>query len=375
MKLAYIFNVRLPTEKAHGIQVMKMCEAFSLNGAKVKLIIPARFNKISGSPFDFYSVKKTFSIVRLACLDILVFINGRFGYLVETLTFLISARIYLWLYQLKNGKPEILYSREELIGLFFKNYFLEIHTLPARAGFIHKLSWRRAKKLIVLTKMLKEELVKIGIPEGKILVAPDGVDLDIFGIEISKKDAREKIGLPIDKKLALYCGSFYLYGWKGVDVLLSAIKYFSPDITAVLIGGRKEDIEEIKKNYPQENLILFEHQPHGQIPYFLKAADVLILPNKKGDPISEKYTSPLKLFEYMAAKRPIVASDLPSIREVLDEKNSFLVEAGDPKSLAEGIKEVVGDQNFGEKKSSQAYDRVKGYTWKKRAEKILEPLL
>jgi glycosyltransferase involved in cell wall biosynthesis len=83
------------------------------------------------------------------------------------------------------------------------------------------------------------------------------------------------------------------------------------------------------------------------------------------------YMSPLKLFEYMASKRPIVASDLPSIREILNEQNSVLVEPDNPEKLAEGIKRILADNNFAEKISNQAFQDVQQYTWQKRVEQIL----
>ena len=80
-----------------------------------------------------------------------------------------------------------------------------------------------------------------------------------------------------------------------------------------------------KKAKGSENILVLGHKPHKTMPVFLKAADVLVLPNSAKEEISRSYTSPLKLFEYMASGRPIVASDLPSIREVLNENNSLLV--------------------------------------------------
>jgi len=117
--------------------------------------------------------------------------------------------------------------------------------------------------------------------------------------------------------------------------------------------------------------LLITQKPNKEIPFYLKAADVLVLPNKKGEDISEKYTSPLKMFEYMASKRPIVASDLPSIREILNDHNSIIMEPNDPQKLAEGIKEAL-NQDLSQKISQQAFSDVQSYTWEKRTKKILE---
>ena len=83
------------------------------------------------------------------------------------------------------------------------------------------------------------------------------------------------------------------------------------------------------------------------------------------------YMSPLKMFEYMAAKRPIIASDLPSVCEVLNKENAILVKPDNPESLAQGIKKILEDKELANKMSYQAFSDVENYTWHKRVENIL----
>ena len=103
----------------------------------------------------------------------------------------------------------------------------------------------------------------------------------------------------------------------------------------------------------------------------MKACDALVLPNKKGDAISEKFTSPMKLFEYMASGVPIIASDLPSIREVLDENSAIFFEAGNSKDLHSAIQKLFSaPSRTREKLSLRAVSLSREYDWKKRGEKI-----
>ncbi|MEK7478858.1 MAG: glycosyltransferase, partial [Patescibacteria group bacterium] len=78
-----------------------------------------------------------------------------------------------------------------------------------------------------------------------------------------------------------------------------------------------------------------------------------------------------KMFEYMASKKPIIASDLPSIKEVLNDKNALLVKEGDPEDLAQGIKNILNDKRFAENLTTQAFIDVKKYSWQERVKKIL----
>jgi glycosyltransferase involved in cell wall biosynthesis len=376
MKLVYIANARIPTEKAHGIQIMKMCEALAqcdannankANKIEVELVVPRRFNPIKIDPFEYYDAERVFKIKRLPCLDLVYFGLEKFGFLIQTITFLISAKIYLFF-----KRYDILYTREQLTGLFFNNYVLELHSLPKKLNWFYKKIWKKAKSFIALASFIKNELVDAGFDRNNILVSPNGVDFEKFDLKIKKEDARKKIGFPLDKKIVLYAGSFYLHDWKGIDILLNADKFLNDEYLLVLLGGSKEEIELIKINYKLSNILLIEKRSHREIPVYLKSADVLVLPNKKGNYISEKYTSPLKLFEYMASGAPIIASDLPSIREILNENNAVLVEPNNAEKLAEGIKKVLLNKDLADKISKQAFKDIQEYTYQKRAEKILE---
>lgn len=369
MKIIYIANARIPTEKAHGIQIMEMCHAFAQNDCEVELLVPKRINPIKDEAFRYYGINRSFKLTKLPCIDLIPVGLGKFGFLVQTITFFISVKIYLFL---KNY--DILYTRDPLAGLFLRDFVLELHNLPQRISRPHIYIWRKAKILVVLTSFIKNTLIKNGISRDKILVAPDGVNLDLFDINISKEEAVKKVNLPADKKIIMYAGSFYLYDWKGIDILLDSIKYFfQKDIVFVLVGGNNEEILKIKERYQFENLILISHVPYGNVPVYLRSADVLVLPNKKGDIMSEEYTSPLKLFEYMTSGAPIVASDLPAIREVLNENNSILVEPNNPEELARGINKALTLENSDKfhKNSVFAKEKVKDYTWDKRVNKII----
>lgn len=357
--------MRLPTEKAHGIQIMEMCQAFSNLDIKLELVVPQRFNKIKKNPFSYYNTSSNFKITHLPCLDLipLDFILGRLSYLITTSSFLLVAKIYSLF-----KKYDLIYSRTLLTSLFFKKIVLEIHSLPKKIKPVHRYLWKRAYRLVVLTNIMKKELVAAGILEDKILVAADGVDIEKFSINNNKKEAREKLNLPLDKKIAMYTGSFFLHSWKGVGNVLQAASKL-PGHLFILVGGTKKEVDALSKEVAA-NVLLIEKQPHSQIPLYLKAADILLLPNTKEKDVSEKYTSPLKLFEYMASKRPIVASNLPSIKEVLNEKNSLLVEPT-IQGLVSGINKISQDEDWADKISAQAYIDVQNYSWQKRAQNII----
>src|SRR3989338_1038333 len=183
-KLFYIANARLPTEKAHGMQIMKSCEAFARAGIEVELIVPRRRNPMAADPFEYYKVERSFTIRTAPTFDTVRF--GRLGFLIELFSFLVAARAYLlW-------KRCFVYTREEWVGLFFGRFALETHAVPHQSGFLRRYISRKARVHFVLTSFIKTELIRQGVTENRIAIAPDAVDLLQFDIPLSKASAREK---------------------------------------------------------------------------------------------------------------------------------------------------------------------------------------
>ena len=388
--MIYIADTRMPTEMAHGLQIMKMCEAFVKNGADLELIVPLRFgiSKIAKrDPFDYYKVERIFKIRKIFCFDLtpLNRFLGPVSYLVQALSFSFFASIYLLF-----KKTDIIYSRDRF-SLFFlalflsrsprceagrkadkKNIVFEMHKIHKS---LFKFLLKRVKKIVVITNGLKSVLRNRGIGEDKIIVAPDGIDLEDFIIQETKEECRKKLGLPIDKKIVLYTG--HLYKWKGVETLALSSEFLDDDYLIVIVGGIKWYLSNFKKFVQKNNLrniICLGHRDYTEIPYFLKAADCLVLTGTKTSEISDKFTSPMKMFEYMASKTPIVASDLSSFREVLNEGNSVLIEPDNPEKLAQGIKKVLANLDIAHKISNQAFQDVQKYAWQKRGERIIHNL-
>ncbi len=370
MKIKYITNVRIPTSRAQGYAVMKMCEEFSGLGVDLQLIVPNRTNNEGeNDPFKYYGVKQNFNIKKVRSLDFLggneVF--GKLFYWTDMLSFLFS----LW-FSREISKGDVLYTRDYLVPLVFsgKSFIcLEIHDIP-NSSVLFRLALKKTKLFFVLTSHIKNLLVEFGVSESKIHIMPSGVDLNLFNNQVSTKEAREKLSLPQDKKMVVYTGHFYK--WKGVDTLAKSARLL-PEVLFVFVGGVDPELREFKNRHRDvKNIIVLPFQPREVMPLYLKAGDVLVVPNSGESKISSDYTSPLKLFEYMASGRPVVASELPSIMEVLDEKTCVFAKPDREESFAFEINRVLSEPILAESISSNARKEVEKYTWKKRAEEILK---
>ena len=255
-----------------------------------------------------------------------------------------------------------------ILTLFGYNVYFEMHDV--RNGFVQRTALRRASGIVAISKGLSRYCLGRGIAPEKIIVAPDAVTLEDFNVAEKKHECRQRLGLPQDVSIVLYAG--HLYSWKGAHTLADSAKLFNSLISAVFVGGTDRDVSLFKERYGLEkNLIILGQKPHAEIPYYLKSADILVLPNSAKEDISRLYTSPMKLFEYMASGTPIVASDLPSIREILSEKNCFFAKPDNAGDLASVIDGVIQNGEESACRAKQASADVLGYSWEKRAEKIL----
>jgi len=361
MRIAYIANIRLPTEKAHGIQIMKMCEAFANLDHEVELIVPNRKSGIKEDPFFYYEVKKNFKITKIWCVD-----TVRFGFLGFLLEWLIFAESIFWreLFQ----KRDIYYGRDYLsllyLSIFSKNTAWETHT--GEWNFFVKLYCKTSKKIVAISQGLKDFYTEKGVSPEKIIVAHDGVDSEHFNVTITKEEAKEKLGIKTNLPVVMYIGALGL--WKGVDTLLEASEFFKEKAQVVIIGGSEKEVGSLREKY--KGVIFLGYRPYKELPVNQKAADVLVVPNTGKDKISVKYTSPLKIFAHMASGVPIVASDLPSIREILNEENAYFAEADNAKSFAEIIMMVLLNKQEAQKRSLNAIRDTEEYTWLNRAKNI-----
>ncbi|MCK4792252.1 MAG: glycosyltransferase family 4 protein [Desulfobacteraceae bacterium] len=390
-EMLYIANARIPTEKAHGLQIMKMVEAFARK-IDVELVLPRRFQseamKQVKDVYDYYDVGQRFQITWLLNLNLILPLDSRISKYVKPVMSLLGEQqricfgLIAAIYALVK-RAGIVYTRD-IYACFFLYFlspfqpvrlFFEEHEFPKTKLGARLRCWllKHIGGTVVVTKELGKAYQERGVSPEKILVAPDGVDAKLLSIDLMKTKMRQELGIPQDRKVIGYTG--HLYPWKGVHVAAQAMKALPDDYLLCIVGGIPEDIlnfERFIDDNSIKNVVLVGYVAPKLVHRYLAAADILILPNTSADDLSRLYTSPLKLFEYMAARRPIVASDLPSIREILNEENAILVKPDDPLALAEGVTKISENKTLADSLVRKAFQDVQSFTWDKRVERILE---
>lgn len=381
-EILYLANVRIPSERANAYQILAQIDAFAAQGRKVTLLAPRRKNTFQLADADipsFYGLRALPRIERLKSLDFIDSVPTRFQrwpFLLQSWTFARSVALTL-----DERSPAIVYSRDAWSLLLLPDelrdqhfVFYEIHDLPEhearRRKFVEVLKGCRG--VVAITHGLRDDLVALGMDPAAIEVAPDAFDPRRFENAPSRADSRRALSIPETEPLVVYAG--HLFAWKGADTLVEAAA--NAPFRLLLVGGRPEDRARIEQRIAAlgaTNITLHPPVPPSEVPRFLAAADVLVLPNSRKQRISERYTSPLKLFEYLAMGRPIVASDLPSLREVLtDRENARLVAPDDAAALRRGLSEMIEDRPLATALAARAKQDSARYTFDARAKCVLD---
>ena len=375
MKIAYISYSPIPSNMASSIQMMKMCNAFAANGHEVILYAPnipkKQYNHID-DVYSFYYVKNIFIIKRINFLrNVFKFFSKKFTY------------SFLVLKDLSKLKPDIVYGRVviacALAAIVGYKVRLELHNkipnILDKIFFQILLKSKNLEKIVVVTNSLKLYCMdKFNISEEKVAVIPNGAD------EVTSQGITKNYNYK-DRFKAGYIGN--LYQGKGMEII-SEVAHKMPEIDFIIIGGTKEEIHYWKQKIKLPNVLFHGFVPPSSLQKHINMLDCCLLPNqavvtsylpgsrkgKKGD--FGDVTCPLKMFQYMAHKKPIIASDLPILREVLNEQNAVLVPPDDIDAWVDAVNRLKDNNELRETIANNAYeDFINNYTWIKRAQKVL----
>ena len=373
--LHLIFHSRFPSEMAGALFAAKSAEAFAKQGMNITLLVSRRRGRLRDDPYAHFGVEKNFKIVHLPVLDLFgIPVIQKIAYPINFLTFSLSVFFYLLF---TATKKDYIYSNEILPLLFvssvFKETCYELHDYPEKYKAPYRLLFKRIKLILVTNRLKIEKLKKeFHVPESKIYYEPNAVSLEQFSLSLSKEEARKKVGLPQGAQVVLYTG--HLYSWKGVDTLALAARDLD-QVLVVIVGGNDSDRKKFIEKYQDiPNVLTVPFRPHSEIPLWQKAADILVIPNTAREKISSMYTSPLKLFEYMASGVPIVASKIASIEDIISADQAFFFTPDNPSSLSDTITYALKHRAEALKKAAQAKTAVARHSYGARAGRISEKL-
>ncbi len=370
MKIICIAASFVPSNTANSIQVVKAAHALSEIDSNVILLVPGQ-QPVSWEELKSpYGLRQPFKIEWIK--ENLSF--KRYDFAINAVR---AARkmnpdlIYTWVLQaavlsLWQGIPTVLELHDRVTGKFGPRLF--------------RMFWRSKtnKRLLTNTKALKDRLVfeyDLGDQQAQILVAPNGVEMERYQETSSPEETRMAMGLA-PGFTAGYTGHFY--AGRGVQLMFDLAKEL-PDINFLWVGGQPEDVilwEKRAQSAGLENLRLTGFVDNALLPRYQAAADVLLMPYGEriagsGGGNSAEIASPMKMFEYMAAGRAIISSDLPVIHEVLNEKIAIFCPVDDLSAWKEELIGLKENKNRCKQLGDGARSAVQEYTWQRRAKKTL----
>jgi len=380
--LLLVANTRLPSRRAQALQVVQAATAFARAGRHTRILYARRHG--DGPAAQASAVAEYYGVAAgpipeleaIACVDWIERVPRSFQYAPARLQEVSFARNAARAV-LARGPQSLVIAREiecarELVRHGHPGVVLEIHRVPGgrlRRRWLLQAA-RGARGVIAISGGVKADLVELGIASESIRVEHDALEPARFAGLPERGEARAALGLDAATSIVVYTGG--LLAWKGVDVLVEAARRL-PGIRFVIAGGMDADVERLRAVAAgATNVRIDGYQLPSRIPLYLAAADVGVVPNRSAPAISARYTSPLKVFEAFACGLPLVASDLPSLRELLEhERDALLVAPDDAQALANGIERLLADDALRAAIAQRLRGRAETCTWDARARRIL----
>lgn len=361
MHILYAAPADLDDPKAHSIHIVNMCAAIREIGNKVTLVVCKSETSLS----EIYGLGNTLDVIPGRELLLPQFMRGP--------VFAIRSALIA-----KKRRVSLVYTRHTPTALLSTAFgiptMLELHSSARRLHqwMIEKILKKQSGLgLILITDTLMTEFKKHLASEflTKLFVAPDAARLPPSNSAIRLSTDRPSIG---------YVGN--LYPGKGIEVICKVALYL-PEFDFYVIGGDAHQISVFKKKFRQlKNLIFFGRVPPKKVYEYINGFDIVLLPNQEVVLVNDgftdigKWTSPLKMFEYMASGKPIVASRLAVLQEVLKhQENAILVHPCNIDEWVFAIQELWQDESNRTRIRRNAHeDFLKYYTWELRASRVLK---
>lgn len=375
-KIAYISDQHYPIEKADSEQVVNTVSALAAEGAHVDLVIPRDWTTFGSDKSeriarlkDFYFLRNGFTTAELVHLPLS---NLR----LEKYSHGILAPVWARL-----SGYDIIYSRNLLpvfiafalnLKIIFETY--RLHKLFVVKVLKHLTRLSNFLGIITHSEPSKERLLMNGVPAEKVTVIPNGFNPELFASDLTQEEARKIAGFEPNEKIACYSGR--LDREKGIEALIDLAGQ-TPEVQYYFIGKTQKDapnwILEQCKTKQIHNVTVLGWMNPNKLTTYLFAADVLLIPPVSA-PLHKhgKTVLPMKLFQYLASARPILAPRLPDIHTLLTEENAVLVEPDDPAAAVAAIHRIFEQPDWASEIARKARHSAQEYTWENRARRILQ---
>jgi glycosyltransferase involved in cell wall biosynthesis len=373
MRIAAITTSRIPSATANSIQVMKVCQSLQQLENEVKLWAP-KFKTATWTELaDRYGISIPFEL--------------------EWLDFQKNLKQYDFCWKTVRAgitwEADVIYTWALQAAIFSvlrkKTTVMEFHDYPmgAMGPFWFRLFMRIPGNKIILTNTRAladgiQERFQLRIPEEILQIAPNGTDLERYQTLPNSSQARQQLGMA-ERFTIMYSGHFY--PGRGMHLMLGLAQAL-PQFQFLWVGGQEKDLEPWKIRLQSQgirNVTITGFISNSQLPLYQAAGDILLMPYQNeiagssgGNTVD--IMSPMKMFDYLATGRTILASDFPVLHEILNDRNAVFCPPDDLNAWVKTIEELANDQPRRDQLARQAGKDAGLYTWKSRASQTIAKL-
>jgi len=373
MKIACITTSVVPSKSANSIQAMKVVHALKQSGQDVRLWVPEFETSDWATLADVYGLATGFDVIWLPFFPRLKLYDFCLRAVAAAAHWGADV-VYTWALQAAvfgrlHGKPTVMEFHDFPMG----------RNGPMLFGIYSRFKGKRLT--LCTTRALAEgieEHFNMRFSDAELQIAPNGTETKSYADLPQPAEARKQLGLK-DGFTVGYSGHFY--PGRGME-LLTDIARLIPDVNFLWVGGSQEDIAPWQEELAAQsihNVAITGFIPNSRLPFYQAAADVLVMPygrkisGSSGGNIA-RVINPMKMFDYLASGRPIIASEIPVFHEILTEDTAIFCEPDDAPDWAKVIKALRDNPKKCNQMGIRAKECAEKYTWKNRARITLEKL-
>jgi len=354
-------------KSGHEVHVMTYIGT-KLNGI-IAHYMKTKENYKFGFIFKFMHLINILKVIHAHNFDILYTRNVSFGFLALLIKKVTKSKLVLELNGLISEHKKFEKKLYGKIGIL-KN--LQMTILNHIEIFVAK----KSDSVIAVTQKIKDILIKRGVNENKITVIPNGANIELFrpiNDSVAINNLRYQYGISENAPIVMFVGN--LAYWQGVEYLIQSAPLVLKTIpnTAFLIVGNGELKNELialaKKVGVPDKCVFTGNIPYEKVPLYINMADVCIVPKK----ILGFGYSPLKLYEYMACGKPVIATDTAGFEIVRQYNAGILVNPENPEEFSNAIVKLLQNKKLREQMGANGRELVvREYSWESAAKKTIE---
>jgi glycosyltransferase involved in cell wall biosynthesis len=377
MKIGFYYVSPFPTVGADIVHIVQMCRTTAQLGHEVLLFVPrsaalATDNEAMVEAGKLFGEPLGFRVVFVKRLTLFGRLNS-LGSVISAWRAFRREKLDL----IHNLSPWACAALPSLsVPFLFEVHEIDFHRSRLITKFLQRsIVWsshsRWCRSIVAISHALRQRWADLGVPEEKLMVAHDAVNMALFEERLTKQDARARLGIGPSGSVVVYTGALFEY--YGIEMILEAAREF-PNVRFYIVGGEAADVERCRRqaaSFELKNMIFTGRVPHRDIPTWQAAADILLMQWSWRVP-TMAVCSPMKMFEYMAAERLIVGPAFPTIEEVLkDGEDAVLFEPDNLQAMIGALKRALSLCDATDMPAVARRKVASEYTWQERCRKIL----